>query len=513
MTGSRTKRVALNSFFGIIAYIINLLLTFILQRLFVKYLGYELQGLNNFFISIINTLNVAELGIGAAITFSLYKPLSDNDQEKVAAIIILFRNLYFVIGIIVLCLSIVIIPFLPSLSGGSYGLNDLIVPYAIFVCNTLLTYIFTYNQTIIVADFKNYIQSIIIAVTKIVMIGLQITVLILFRNYWLFVLIMLLISTTSNICFSIYVAKKYPYLRTFKKSKLEKQERQKIKSNVFALIYHRIGNYIMQGSDGIIISAFLGLTLLGYYSNYLTLIGAFTTLLAAIFSGMSSGFGNLIVSTDRNHVKAVFEKARFVNFAITMLMTVGIFVMSEQFFDLWLTHETVLPNFTVAFICLNFYISSYSRMLGDIRAAAGIFQPDKYLHVVMAVIKLVISLILVNFWGIAGVLIGTTVCYVAKEVIVLPWIGAKFIYGGNVRNYYMTFLKDFIITVIACIVCFLINSCIFTGNLILNFVLGIVLCVAVCTVLIVVINFKTEEFKYLLSLVTKVKNHLLSKKN
>lgn len=497
---SRTKRTMVNSVFGLLSYVVVSLLTFITQRFFVRHFGYELLGLNSLFLSIINTLNVVEIGIGTAITFSLYKPLAENNQKKVAALIFLFRKWYLGIGAVVLVVGIGVIPFLPALTGGEFELGFLLPVYLIFLANTLISYLLTYNQTLIFADFKSYIQSIVVAITRIALFGAQLAVLLLGKSYLLYSMLMLATNLISNLLFYLYVKNKYPYITKYKKEELAAEDKHTLKKNITALIYHRIGNFLVTGIASFIISIFLGMAVLGYYTNYNVIVNVFLSMIAAIFSGLVSGFGNLIATSDTAHIKTIFLRARFANFVLFALASVGMFTLSPQLMALWLTPETILPLSVNFVICINLFLTGYSRTLGDIRAAAGVFEPDKYLHILIAAINLVLSLVLVKFFGLVGVLLGATICLIIKECIVLPIIGSKYIYGGKPTEYYFRLLFDLFITATLSVICRFANGYINTGIALLDFVLGVILCIIVSAIVLMVIYGRTKEFKYYLSL-------------
>ncbi len=510
---SRTKKAGINSVFGLLSYVINVLIQFFLQRVFVRILGYEFLGLNSVLTTIISTLSIAELGIGSAIAFSLYKPISEGDTVKIGALMRLYKKIYSIIGLIVLCIGLCLIPALPAITKNEFTIIELLPVYSIFLGNSVLSYFFTYNQTLLSADQKNYILSIISTVTRIFMSVLQLVVLYVFENYVIYLVVMLVCTVLSNLFVCILVWKKYPYIRRGDE-KLDVDEKARIKGNVTALIYHKIGNYLVTGTDSLIISAFLGTAFAGFYANYTLISNSITSIVSNFFAGIVAGFGNLIATTFRPHIKQVFKRVRFLNFWIYTIGSAGIFVLSNTFISMWMGDSlSIQPWYFILIFTLNFYITGYSSALGNIRAAAGAFAPDKYLHIVIAILNLIISLVLVNFIGLTGVLLGTTICLIIKECIVLPIIGSKHIYGGKTWHYYVRFLYDIIVMAFAVLLCWWINSLISISNPIQSFIVGMIICIIVPSIVIVATSFWSDEFRYFVGMFSNCFKKIITKIN
>lgn len=500
----RTKKVAINSVFGLLAYVVNLLVSFFIQRLLASRLGYDFLGLNSLFTTIISTLSIAELGIGTAITFSLYKPLAENDTKKIGALVRLYKKIFAILGAIVLAVGLCIIPALPSLTKHSFTLTAMLPAYLLFLGTSVITYFFTYNQTLLSADQKNYVISIVTALSQVVFGVVQICILYFLRNYLYYLIALLSSTAVLNVFLFFLVKRKYPYIRQGN-DKIDAAEKKTIKSNVTALVYHRIGNYLVTGTDNLIISGFLGTVWVGFYSNFTFITRAITSMITNLFAGIIAGFGNLYATSFRPHIKKVFERVRYINFWIFAIGAAGVFVLSNTFVELWMGDaESVQPWYFMLFFTLNFYLTGYSSALGNIRAAAGAYAPDKYLHILIAVLNLGLSMALVKFIGMTGVVIGTTVCLIIKEVIVLPRIGSKYIYGGKARQYYLRFLYDLAITVGATAVCYFLYSFVNIDSLVIRFIVGGLICIAVPSVIIAATSFWTDEFDYFIGIVKRL---------
>lgn len=499
----RTQKTFKNTVVSVITFPIIYILTFLARKFFVDALGYEYLGLNGVFTTIIATLSVAELGVGTAVTYALFKPLSENDREKVAAIVGYFKRVYKKIAFVILAGGVLIMPFLTLITRREFDFWFLSSVFLFFLLNSVFSYFFTFNHTVLAADQNNYVITITSAVFKILANAVQIAVLLIFKNYYLYLAAMLVFETASNITIARIVKRKYKFLNEGSQP-LEEGERKIIKTKISALIYHRVGNYLVSGTDNLIISIFLGVVSVGLYLNYYAITGVLTAMLAAVLQGSYASLGNLIAVEAPDRVWDIFKKVQFFSYMLTSTAVAGLFLLSNDFMLIWLGPSSILPFGFVLFMSLNFYIINYSYILGNVRAAAGKFEADKYLHIILAVVNLIISVIFVQFWGIAGVLVGTLICLVIKECIALPQIAAEQIFKNNVFKYFGGFLLHFAATAFIITVLYFIFGLIHLENLYYDFIIKAVICVSVSFILNFAMFFKTAEMKYFLGLLKDI---------
>lgn len=498
---NRTDKAAKNGMFGMISFMLQAFISIYTQRLFIKFLGYEILGLNTIFYTIINTLNVAELGIGSAIVFSLYRPLAENNKPKISALIQLYKKIYRIIGFFVLIAGITLIPFLSQIT--NFPLHSYLLPYLIILFNAVISYLFTFNQTLLLADQNNYIVSISSAVSKISYNIIQILVLYFIPNYVLYVLSNVIFSIGNNIVQWKIVKHKYPYLTT-DNIELDKEEKITIKKNVIALIYHKLGNYLVQGTDNIIISMFINITSVGLYSNYTLIGGSITALLNSIFSGFISGFGNLIVTADTEHQRTVFKRACMLNNIIYGIVSVGTFISINAFLEFVYGGGATLPLLFLLLFSLNFYLTGYGTVAGNLRAAAGLYNQDKYINIVIPVVNLGISILLVKYIGVSSVLAGTLFCLLIKESVIVPFICYKYIFKKRVFPYYLMHVRDIFVCFISATIAYLICGLIVISNPLLRFFVYGALSVLVTGITMFLVYSKTDEFKYCVSIFTGI---------
>ena len=276
---SRTKASLRNITFAIIFQIVTLLVEFTSRTVFIKMLGKEYLGLDGLFYNILSMLSLAELGIGTAIIFSLYKPLTENDHSKVSILMALYKKAYLVIGGIVLILGLSIAPFLSFFIKEMPNIPRIEIIYMMFVLNSALSYVFIYKQSLIIADQKQYIVTKYRNIFNFSLRILQIIALYLTQNYFLFLSLNLMTTLILNVVLSMKANKMYPYLKNISKGQLDRETKDILTKNIIGNIAHKIGTVAVLSTDNLLIARFLGITTVGVYSNYLLIIGAMNTLL------------------------------------------------------------------------------------------------------------------------------------------------------------------------------------------------------------------------------------------
>ena len=436
----RIKNSFRNVSVGFAAQILLVTVGFVSRKIFITTLGNEMLGVNGLFTSIISMLSLTELGIGTAIICNLYKPLADKDEPKITALVQFFRKTYSVIGFVVLGLGIAVTPFLNVLLKENMDTVFLSVVFLLFLVDTVMSYFFAHKRSLIFADQRNYIVTVVSTLTNVLTSVLQIVILLMTQNYVLYLSIKIVIRLFENVMIARIADKRYPFIKDARKLSLEKQTKDNIVSNTKALSLHYIGNYLINGTDNIIISKFLGVIIVGFYSNYFLILTTLKTFLNQFATGIVASFGNLIVQESNEKSYDVFKKAYFVGYVIYNFAAISLLCLFNPFISLWINPESLLAFPVVAILSLNFFITGITEVLGSVRTSAGIFRPDRYLHLLLAVLNLIVSIGLIQVIGIIGVFLGTLLCLLIKEVSVLPSIVYRNIFKMPVKEYYKSWL-------------------------------------------------------------------------
>ena len=421
----RTKNSLKNIMVGVFSQLFIVAIGFVSRKVFINVLGVEMLGVNGLLTSIISMLSLTELGIGTAIVYNLYKPLAEDDREKIIAIVQFFKKTYRIVAGVVLLLGLAIAPFLNVFIKEDINTGFLIAIFFLFLTDTIITYLMAHKRSLISADQKKYVVSYVYMIASILVSASQITILLLTGNFILFLCVRVLIRLTENIVLSKIVDKRYPFIKTKKSFPLDIKIKDNIVTNTKALSLHVLGRYLINGTDNIIISRFIGLGFVGLYSNYFLIISTVSAFTNQFASGVLASFGNMIAleTNDRSH--ATFKKANFLNFVIINFAAVSMLCLFNPFISMWIGRDALLSFSVVAVLVLNFYIKATASVLGAVRSTAGVFRPDRYLHLILAALNLTISIGLAKVLGILGVFIGTLICYIIKEISVLPSIVYK----------------------------------------------------------------------------------------
>ena len=520
MAVSRTKFAYINVGCSVIASILKMLLMFFVQQQLVKYLGYDLVGVNRTCTSIIGMLSVVEMGFGSAITFCLYEPLAHDNKRKIAALISLYRKIYYGIAIVVLIGVAATMPFIKKFTQSNYDLGYLCLVYGLFALNTVASYLLAYNQTLLAADQREYVTTVTTSVSSSLMYIVQFVILYCIKffadkakEFFVFYLIAAILFTfAGNLVVYGIVRKKYPYLREYKKERLKSEDKSLIKKKVGALIYHRIGNYLVTGTDTLIITGFLTSAVSGVTSNYYTITTALNSILSKVPTALLPGFGNLIVEADGKKTYSVYKRAQFPIFVLFAIAGIGATVLSDLFISrIWLSEAGLMDHAFTILLGTNFFITGYTMLMGSVRAAAGVFEPDKYLHIVIAVLNLVISILLVNVWGAAGVLVGTLICLIIKESSVLPYICCKYVFKMPLKRLLLRLWLEYGLYAVLCVACWFICGAFTMNSAIAEFILKGLICVFLPAAVICLVYCKTDEMRYFVAKLKAVAMKLIRK--
>lgn len=479
-----------------ISYFFSMLLTFITRTIFIRLLAKEYLGLNGLFTNLLSFLALAELGVGSAINFSLYKPLKENDTEKTKSLMQLYKHLYKIIGLVIIIVGFVLGPFLPYLiKDMPSDMPYIYWYYLLSVLNSAVSYFYSYKRSILVCDQKEYKSTIVVMVMSLVTKIGQIVVLFLFKSYMAYLFVAFFTTLAENIIISHIADKEYPYLRDKNAKKLPEADTNAIKKNTAALFMHRIGSTIVFATDNIIISKFLGLIEVGLYSNYSLIISAVDSLLSKVFRAITPSVGNLLINDDKEYVEDIFYKTLFINVWVYGFSAIAIFTLSQHFICLWVGENFLLSIPVLLVLVLNFYFTGVRRTVWIYKDASGNFWPDRYKPLVEGIVNLFTSIVLVLHYGMIGVFIGTTI----STLFVSFWVEAYVLFKYYFNKKFYEYLKKQMIYLIEIIVIgfvtYWVMSCINNYEL-LGFIIKMLLCVLISNLLMYLIWRTKSEFFY-----------------
>lgn len=407
---TRTEYSILNILTGIGGYAVNTVLGLVCRMVFTRTLAEEYLGINGLFTNILNMLSLAELGIGSAIVYALYKPLAENNQAKVASLVSFYGKCYRIIGCVVAAVGIALMPFLDVLIEEQPNIKESIyLIYALYLFNTASTYFFSYRSSLIAAAQQNYIVTGVNYLITIVQSIVQMVWLYATHEYIGYLVLISLGTFIYNVTISTIAKKKFPYIAGKNIEPLLKDEKHKLTQNIRALTIWKLSGLLVNSTDNIIITYFSGLATVGLSSNYTLLSGTINTLLNQVFNSIGASVGNLNASESKEKRLAMFRTINLANFWMFGWAAIGIFVVSSDIVHLMFGANYVLPENIPFVIALNFYMVGIQSAVWSFQNAMGLFRQGRYMLLGTAAINLVCSIWLGNKWGLFGILIATAI--------------------------------------------------------------------------------------------------------
>ncbi|MGU9099121.1 lipopolysaccharide biosynthesis protein [Clostridium perfringens] len=492
---NRTVNSIKNVFTGVGGQIVTTILSFINRSVFLAVLGITYASINGLFMNILAILSLAELGIGEAIIFSMYKPIANNDNEKIKSLLNLYKKAYSYIGGIVAIGGILIIPFIHYLVPNENRVNGLITIYLFFLMNSVISYFYVYKKSIILANQKAYISNIYTTIFNVIKTILQIILLLVTGSFIIYLSIQIICTLITNIIISKKADTLYPYIKE-NANELEKKESKHIFENIKALTIYKIGGVLMNSTDNIIITKFVGLDWVGYVSNYNLIIGSVSMVLNNIFVGITASVGNLVATESNEKKYFMFKVINFINFWMFSFSSVAILILSNRFIELWIGKEYVVEWALLFVLVINFYLLGMQNSIWVFRGATGIFKETKFIILITTVINLTLSYILSIKFGVIGVFVATIIARIMTNIWYEPYVLFEKYFNVNFIKYILNFIKYVIIFCFMYIVT-LFSSSFIRGNTILDFLKSLVLVCLIPNLIVITISFKTEEFIYL----------------
>lgn len=494
---SRTEYSAMNTTVAIGSRMVAILMGFATRVVFTHTLSEAYVGINGLFTDILNVLSLSELGVGTAITFSLYGPIARGDEEKQKSLMKLYQTIYRVVALIVLAAGLGIIPFMDLLIKNQPDVEHLTIIYLMYLGNSVISYLLVYKRTLIDAHQKLYVGILYQTIFLVIQDVVQIFVLIFTKNFILFLTIYIICTLGTNLAISWRADNMYPFLKEGKVQPLEKQEKREIARNIKAMLMHKIGTVVINNTDNLILSAFVGIVSVGCYSNYYLVIGSVRQVLDQIFLGITASVGNLGVTEESSRVKRIFEISFFIGQWLYGWAAICLFELVSPFVELSFGKKYLFSSGVVFVICLQFYLMGLRKATQVFRDSLGLFWFDRYKAVVEAVLNLVFSLCFVQIWGICGIFLGTVASTAVTSMWVEPYVLYKKRLHAPVRRYFLHLFLYMGIMVLALGITDGICREI-TGNPWQVLLLRLPVCVIIPNVFLIVVYWKKKEFQSVL---------------
>lgn len=510
---TRSQNSFLNFLTGLFSALLVPLLGFITRSVFLRTLGADYLGIEGLFSNILTMLSLADLGFGVAISYELYKPLEESDHTRIQALMKLYRNLYVVIGFVIVGIGLCLIPVLPYLvedyeTLSELGLNGVLI-FLMYLFNTASSYwFFAYKSTLVNAAQKSYILTVLGYAVSIASSVAQILVLTLTHSFVFYLLTIILFTIIRDLINMVICDRRYPYLKEKTDAKISKSERRRIFKDCYAIFLHQANGVVLNASDTVILSAMAGLSVVGHYANYLSIKSAVTTILSVFTNAVRASVGSIFSTGNKEWSLLLFRVSQFVVCWLFGIGAIGFSILADDFISLWIGADFIVSSWTVngtviatpiaLLIGIEIFIIGNTNLISVFRNASGTFQPLKYRPIASILLNLIISFFTVPYLGIAGCILGTIISLVSTELIIDPIVIYRHSLNTSPAGFFLRTLLYAITVAIAGLIAWWLCSLIpLTG--LLGFIVHGCICVAVPCVIFVICFCRTQEFRFLLN--------------
>ncbi len=497
---SRKSGAFMASASGIIQQLVQILGSFAYRTFFLMILSKEYLGINGLFSNVLQLFSMAELGIGTAIQYNLYKAFAEKNSKNITALINFYKKVYLIIALIVFSLGLCFYPFITSIVNVSEIPQDVSLAkvYFLFVINSVASYLFVYKQSLLMADGRVHYVSFFSSGLFIVGSIVKIVVLYISRDFETVLAADILTTISLNFLFSFYITKKYKNF--FKgKNKIEKSEKNQIYKNTTGLLCHKIGTILVTSTDNVVISKFVSLIAVGIYSNYSMIVSAVTGFVLKIMSSLVPTITNYAITESKEDSYTMLKRILYVNMCITSFSTICLYTLLNPFIKVWLDESFLLSQGVVALICLQHYLQTSRMTVNNFIYSYELFSLDKIRPLIESIVNLIVSIVLAIKFGVIGVLIGT--CF--SGIITYFWREPYLLFKKSLKRssaeYWLTQLKWFMLTVVMCALLTLLFEFLPTGFV--GLVIKLVLAAVSACVVILVLTVRSEEAGYFINII------------
>lgn len=512
MGNSRIENSLTNMVYGFLNRLVSIIFPFIVRTIFIREIGEEYLGLNTLYSSILQVLNLADLGLASAIIASMYKPIAEKDTETICSLVKLYRDIYRMIGIVILVVGLLITPFVDHLIKGTppEGIN-IYVLWLLYLANTVVSYLlFAYKVSLLNANQRNDITEKIGASARIITSILQIYVVAVMKSVYLYVLLTVVCSIIYNIWCAYICDKMYPMYVC--RGNIDEHIKKEITKNVGALAIQKIGQTVSLSLDSIVISIFLGLTTVTIYGNYSYVISAISAFIALIYAAITASIGNSIASETPEKNYKNLKQMFFLNTWLIGWCCICFMCIFQDFMSIWMGEGLLFEISVVFCLVLRFYFEQLRKIVLTFKDAAGMWWADKWRPLAGCTLNLILNIFFVKSIGVAGVALSTVISYAFIE---MPWETHalfKLYFKRSAIEYYKEMFISTITMFVSGIITYFI--CI---NLSVNHIAGIIIklliCVIVPNTIFLLLNLINPYFIESKELIIKIKNIFLEKKS
>ena len=515
-SNSRTKNTILNLVTGVGGQIIQVLLKFITRTIFIQVLGTVYLGINGLFTDILTLLSISELGFDTAINYKFYKPLAEKDEKRLRILIKFYKYIYISVGTTVFIVGLCLIPFLKYIIKdydllGSLGINAVLI-FLLYLFQSASTYwFFTYKAAVVKADQKGYLlnwaQIIVTLISNIA----QIIILLTLRDFIAYTIVIVAFTIIENAVYARIASVRYPSLFIKEESSVTRHEVIDTFKDCGALLVYKVNGVVTRATGNILLSTFIGIVIVGLYSNYLLIYNTINTLLNRFYEACKASMGNVFAVSDLSKSYYFFQVMNFITSILYGTAAIGISVLSNEFINLWIGDEYILAQPIPMLIGVEIYFAGIRNNLGQVRNVTGVFRQMWFRPVLGIIINLCVSIVLVQKIRIAGILIGVITANILTNFLVDPYVIHKYSFNNYKPSsvYYKKNIGYIALLVVDGVMCFFVCQLLNVPNSWASIIVhtGIVLLLVPSSFILLLYN--TEPCAYVRGFVTNIIKRVL----
>ena len=436
--------------------ILTMAMVVVVKRFLILNCGNDVNGLNALYLSIIGFLSVAELGVGSAITFCMYKPIVAGDKDTVSALYRLFRKIYLLIGGVILVCGLVITPFITVFAKDYAQLDvNFYLTFVLMLLSVVITYLYSCKTSLINAYKNNYITTAITSSGLMLQYVLQIVTLLTTHSFVWYLICRIVAALAQWVATEVTVRRNHTDILNNPNKKIEGPVKKELLKNIKAMFMHSVGYVLVNSVGNVVISAFIGVGVLGLYSNYTMILTSLTEVLKLVFTSLTSVIGHLYVESNRQTTKRYCENFHLLNFVLGCVFFLGYYAVADNLIALLFSEELIIDKTIVLVLTINGFVQFMRQSTLVFRQATGTFYHDRWKPLFEGIANVVLAIVLVQWIGVAGVLVATITTNLVICHIVEPFVLYKNAFDMSPKQYY---LKNYGLIVLFCVALGLLRS-------------------------------------------------------
>lgn len=479
---------------------LSLVLSFVSRTVFIHVFGVELLGINGLFSNVLSILSLADLGFSTAMTYSYYKPVAENDYNKIAGLNHFYKKVYTVIAGGIATIGLALIPFLKYIVNLPSEVDDIYIYYILTLAGTVVSYLFVYKTTVLYAYQQGYVVANYNLIISTLSSVVQILGMLILKNYIFYLAVTLVFNFINNVYISHVTGKRFPFIN--KKVTISKADKKDIFSNLGSVFIYKVSSTLMNGTTNIIISSLVGTITVGLYSNYTTVINSITGYVSMVFNSFTTGIGNLIVKDSKEKQLQVFKEVQTISAWFCIVISSCVCALINSFIQVWVGSDYLLDNLTVIAIGINFFLSCILEPIWIFREAAGIYRKTKYIMLICAVLNVGLAVLLGRYLGLSGILFAGAISKFLTYIWYEPIVLFKGFFDHSPIYFFANMLFITAVTVCVSMLLYYIQSLIPLSG-ILGFIVKGLICFITANLIYLAIYFKNKNLQHL---IIRIKN-------